>query len=328
MKSLIQNITTTPGPSGSENQIRDVIRAEVQEFADDISVDALGNLIVRKGEGGMKFMLAAHMDEIGVIATHVDNNGFVRFSNIGGVFPSYCLSSQVRFLDGTLGVIGSELIKDMYQVPPLEKMFIDVGASSKEDCHIRIGDVASFEHPFIDLGNRLVSKAMDDRIGAVIMIEALRRIKKTPHELYFVFTTQEEVGIRGAATSAYSIDPEIGLALDVTRTGDTPKGVRMEVELGKGPAIKIKDSGMIVDPRIVNWMISTAESGKIPYQREVLERGTTDARSIQLTRIGVPTGCISIPCRYIHSPSEMVDLSDVENAVVLLEKLISNPVRL
>jgi putative aminopeptidase FrvX len=328
MKSLIQKIISTPGPSGYEKQIREVIRSEVEPYADEIRVDALGNLIVRKGSGDKKFMLAAHMDEIGIIATHVDENGFVRFTNIGGVYPLYCPGGRVRFLDGTIGVIGTEEVKDINQVPPLTKMFIDVGANSRKDCPVRVGDVAAFERPFTDLGNRLVSKAMDDRISVSVMIAALRQLKRSPFQLYFVFTAQEEVGVRGATTAAYGIDPDIGLALDVTRTGDTPKGITMEVSLGKGPAIKVKDSGMIVDPRVVDWMVKTAREAKIPYQLEVLERGGTDARSIQLTRAGVPAGCLSIPCRYVHSPSEMVDLNDVENAVKLLVALISNPVTL
>lgn len=328
MKSLIKKIISTPGPSGYERQVRDVIRDEVQAYADEIQVDALGNLIVRKGHGDKKFMLAAHMDEIGVIVTHVDEGGFVRFTNIGGVHPRYCPGGRVRFLDGTIGVIGIEDVKNVYNVPPLTKMFIDVGAKSPKDCPVRVGDVAVFERPFIDLGTRLVSKAMDDRISVAIMIAALRQLEDSPFELYFVFTSQEEVGVKGATTAAYGIDPDIGLALDVTRTGDTPKGITMEVALGKGPAIKVKDSGMIVDPRVVDWMVKTAEEAKIPYQLEVLERGGTDARTIQLTRAGVPAGCLSIPCRYIHSPSEMVDLNDVENAVKLTVALLSNPVSL
>lgn len=328
MKSLIQKIITTPGPSGYEKQIREVIQLEVQSYTDEIQVDALGNLIVRKGRGEVKLMLAAHMDEIGIIVTHVDENGYLRFTNIGGVYARYCPGGRVRFLDGTIGVIGIEDIRDAYHVPPLDKMFIDVGASSHNDCPVRIGDVAAFERPFTDLGNRLVSKAMDDRISVVVMIETLRQLKHSPHEIYFVFTAQEEVGVRGAATAAYRIDPDIGLAVDVTRTGDTPKGITMDVALGKGPAIKVKDSGMIVDPRVVDWMVKTAEVSKIPYQLEVLTRGGTDARAIQLTRAGVPAGCLSIPCRYIHSPSEMVDLSDVENAVRLMVELVSKPISL
>jgi endoglucanase len=333
MKKLIEKLISTPGPSGYETQIRAIVRSEVETFADEIKVDALGNLIVKKGSAtssgdAKKIMIAGHMDEIGVIATHIDENGFIRFSNIGGVFPRYAPGGRVRFLDGTLGVIGTELVSDAYKVPTLDKMFIDVGAASREDCPIQVGDVAVFERPFSDFGNRLVSKAMDDRIAVAVMIAALRQIKKTPHELYFVFTVQEEVGVRGASTAAFGIDPDLGLAVDVTTTGDTPKGVKMEVSLGKGPAVKVKDAGMLADPRVVNWMVETAQKAKVPYQLEILERGGTDARAIQLTRAGVPAGCLSIPCRYVHSPSEMVDLSDIENAVKLLVELLSKPVSL
>ena len=326
MKSLIETMITTPGPSGYEKQIRQAIQNEVEEYADEITVDALGNLIVRKGKANKKFMLAAHMDEIGIMVTHVDDNGFARFTNIGGVFPSYCLGGRVRFLDGTLGVIGSERVKDSSQVPSLGKMFIDVGATSRGDCPIQLGDVAVFDRPFNQLGSRLVSKALDDRISVVVLIEALRQIENPRFETYFVFTAQEEVGVRGATTAAFGIAPDYGLAIDVTRTGDTPKGITMDVSLGKGPAIKVKDSGMLVDPRMVNWMVDTAKEADIPYQLEVLERGGTDARAIQLSRAGVPSGCISIPCRYVHSPSEMVDLADVKNAIDLVIALLSSQV--
>lgn len=329
MKSLIQRLVATPGPSGYENQIRDLVLAEVEAHADEARTDALGNLIVRKGEKAddrLRIMLAAHIDEIGIIATHIDDNGFVRFTNIGGVFPRYCPSGRVRFLDGTLGVIGNEKITNAYQVPSLEKMFIDVGATSRDNCPVKVGDVAAFERTFTDLGDRLVSKAMDDRVSVAVLIETLRKIEVTPHEIYFVFSVQEEVGVRGATTAAFEIDPDIGLAVDVTRTGDTPKGIKMDVALGKGPAIKVRDAGMLADPRIVDWMVRAAEVAKLPYQLEILERGGTDARAIQLTRAGVPAGCLSIPCRYIHSPSEMVDMNDVQNAVKLLFELLTKPV--
>jgi endoglucanase len=331
MKALIQKLTQTPGPSGYESQIREVIRAEVEPHADEVRVDALGNLIARKdpaSENGKRIMLSAHMDEIGIIATHIDEKGFIRFTNLGGVFPRYAPGGRVRFLDGTVGVIGTEKIDGSYKVPPLDKMFVDVGASSAEDCPVRVGDVAGFERPFSEMGDRLVSKAMDDRVSAAILVEALRQLENTPHEIYFVFSTQEEVGLRGATTAAFGIDPDLGLAIDVTRTGDTPKGITMAIDLGAGPAIKVKDSGMIADPRIVDWMVSTAEKAEIPYQLEVLERGTTDARALQLVRAGVPAGCISIPCRYIHSPSEMVDYNDVQNALRLLVALLSDPIDL
>lgn len=336
MKDLIQKLVETPGPSGYETQVRAMVRAEVEPLAEGVETDSMGNLIARRGtktEGGLRIMLAAHMDEIGVIVTHVDENGFLRFTNLGGVRPYNCVGGRVRFLTGVQGVIGTERITNLSEMPPLEKMFIDVGATSRKDCPVKVGDVAAFERPFtvLSVGNerqRLVSKAMDDRISVAILIETLRQIKNTPNELVFVFSVQEEVGVRGATAAAFGIDPDLGIAVDVTLTGDTPKGAKMDVTLGKGPAIKVRDSGMLSDPRVVEWMVSTARKARLPYQLEILEGGSTDARAIQVTRAGVPAGCLSIPCRYVHSPSEMVDYGDVQDAVRLLVELLSNPVKL
>ncbi|MCX7607741.1 MAG: M42 family metallopeptidase [Anaerolineales bacterium] len=328
MKPLIQKLTETFSPSGYETAIREAIRREVEPLADEIRIDPLGSLIVRKGtknQNGKRIMIAAHMDEIGLMVTHIDENGFVRFTGIGGIRPQVLTGSRVRFVNGAAGVIGVERLTDLTKAPTLEQCFIDGGATSKKDCPVKVGDVCGFERPFLDLDKRLVAKAMDDRIGCAVAIEALRALQDTPHELYFVFTTQEEVGVRGATASAFGVDPDVGLAVDVTATGDTPKSSKMEVSLGKGPAVKVKDAGMLADPRVVDWMIRTAEKAKIPYQREVLEGGSTDARAIQLTRAGVPAGCLSIPCRYVHTPSEMVDYDDVQNAVRLLTALLSHP---
>lgn len=326
MKSLIQKLVEATGPSGYESKVRDLIRAEIAPFADELQVDALGNLIACKGQGGKKIMLAAHMDEIGVIVTHIDENGFARFTSLGGVKSAHLPGSRVRFLNGAGGVIGVERADENSRSPAIDQMFIDLGASSREQCPVQMAEVGAFERPFADLGDRLIAKAMDDRIGVAVLIETLRRIEQPTHTLYFVFSVQEEVGIRGAVTAAYGLDPDIGIAVDVTDTGDTPRGIKMNVGLGKGPAIKVRDSGMLTDPRLVDLMVNTASKARIPYQLEILERGTTDARAIQLTREGVPAGCISIPCRYIHSPSEMVDYTDVENAVKLLVRLLNNPI--
>ena len=333
MKKLLQQLTETFGPSGYEDNVRSLVLAEVKSLADEIKVDALGNLIVRKKptkqtKDTKKVMIAAHMDEIGLIVSHVDDNGFVRFSSLGTLLRRYVLGGRVRFLNGVQGVIGYDNLGNINELPTLDKVFIDVGATSRKDCPVQIGDVAAFERPFAELGNRLVSKSMDNRVGVLVAIETLRALKVTQHDVYFVFTTQEEVGARGAVTSAYGIDPDIGIALDVTPTGDTPHGLKMEMALGKGPCVKIQDVGMVSDPRIVQWMIRTAEKNKIPYQREVLLIGSTDARAIQGTRAGVPSGCISIPVRYVHSPSEMVDYSDVQNSVKLLTALLRTPIAL
>ncbi|MBN2548248.1 MAG: M42 family metallopeptidase [Anaerolineales bacterium] len=333
MKSLIQKLVETTSPSGYEAQIRAVIRAEVETLADHLEVDNLGNLIAQKGQlaqGGKKIMLAAHMDEIGVIATHIDDRGYIRFVPLGGVHPRTCLGGRVRFLNGVMGVIGVERLDDPGKVPSFDQLFIDVGVSSRQECPVRVGDVAAFERPFLDLGKRLVAKALDDRIGVAILIETLRQIHtrgiQLPNQVFFVFSVQEEVGVRGATTSAFGIDPDVGLALDVTGSGDTPRGSKMEVSLGKGPAIKVRDQGLLADPRVVRWMVAAAEKAHLPYQLEILERGGTDAQAIQLTRSGVLAGCLSIPCRYIHSPSEMVDYDDVQQAVQLLVALLSKPI--
>ena len=333
MKSLIKKLVEIPGPSGYETQIRAAVRAEVESLVEEVRVDSLGNLITRLGQkrpNGLRLMLVAHIDEIGLMVTHIDEQGFARFTTLGGVRPHTLIGGRVRFINGAQGVIGSERVGSISQMPGFDKMFIDLGVNRRQDCPVKVGDVAAFDRPFVDLGKRLVSKAMDDRIGAAVLVEVLRRYEdkniSSPHELYFVFSVQEEVGVRGATTAAYGLDPDLGLAVDITPSGDTPNGIRMDVALGKGPAIKVRDTGMLADPRVVDWMVKTAKKAGLPYQMEILERGGTDARAIQLTRAGVPAGCLSIPCRYAHSPSEMVDYQDVQNAVQLLVDLTRSPV--
>ena len=273
--------------------------------------------IACKGSG-KKVMFSAHADEIGVIVTYIDDDGFLRFSNVGGLNLLTLLGGRVRFANGVIGVIGKEKgeLKDL----TLDKLFIDIGAATKDEAQkkVSIGDFAVFHREFADLGQRLVAKSMDDRIGCAVLVEAIRRLDHSDHDLYFVFSAQEEVGLRGARTAAYSIDPDLGIAIDVTRTGDTPEAPRMDVSLGKGAAIKVKDSSVIAHPKVKNLMVRLAEADQIKYQLEVLEAGGTDAGAIHLTKSGVPSGTISIPCRYVHSPSEMVDLDDVENCVKLI----------
>lgn len=335
MKSLIEKLVEIPGPSGYETQIRAAIRTQVEPYADEIRVDNLGNLIVRRGErsdGGLRIMLSAHIDEIGVIVTHVDERGFLRFLPLGGVSPLSCLGGRVRFLNGVMGVIGMQRLNSSAHAPTFEQLFIDTGADKRQASVVGVGDVAVFDRPFLEMGQRWVAKAMDDRIGAAILMEALRQLHQSefssPHEFCFVFSSQEEVGLRGATTAAFGVDPDIGLAVDVTAVGDTPQGLAMDVALGKGPAIKIRDQRILADPRVVDWMVKTAEKAGLPFQLEILKLGSTDASAIQLTRAGVLAGCISIPCRYIHTPSEMVDQRDVGNAVKLLLALLKNPLEI
>lgn len=329
MKELIKALVETYGPAGSEDQVRELIGTQIAGHADSVRVDALGNLIatVRGTGGGQRIMLAAHMDEIGVIVSHVDEKGFLRFQPVGGLFPQTLVGGRVCFANGLRGVIGAEQ-KDVGELPRLDQLFIDVGARSKDSVPVRVGDVACIDRPFVDLGERLVAKAFDDRIGCAVLIQAMRELGATPHEVHFVFTVQEEVGLRGAQTSAYGIDANLGIALDVTRTGDTPQARTMEVALGAGPAIKVKDSGMLAHPGVRRWMVDAARRIGIPYQLEVLERGSTDAMAMQTSRAGVPVGVLSIPTRYVHTPSEMIDYQDVLNSVRLLVELLRQPVSL
>ncbi len=325
MKELIKKLVEAWGPSGFEHKVRALIEAEVKDLADEVRVDPLGNLICRKGRGGKKIMVAAHMDEIGLMVSHVDEKGFMRFANIGGLRTPALLSNRVRFENGTLGTLSADGFH-WSSTPNIKDFYIDVSTGTDADPGIRVGDAAGFVRPMEVRGNRIIAKSLDDRIGCAVMIEAMRRMGASKHEVYFVFTVQEEVGLRGARPSAFGIEPEIGISVDVTGTGDTPKGIKMAVELGKGAAIKVRDGGHIVPPAIKDLMIKRAEEAGIPYQLEVLPGGTTDAAGIQLSRAGVPSGCISIPTRYLHTVSETVDINDVQACVDLLVAVLGNPI--
>ncbi len=330
MNDLIKKLVEAYGPSGFEDQVRELIKPEVEPYADDMRTDSMGNLIVhKKGDGqGLKVMIAAHMDEIGIMVTHINKEGFLRFTNIGGVVPHTLRGGRVQFADGLIGIINSDRIEDRGKVHPLNKHYIDVGATSKEDCPVQVGAAAGFQREFIAQGDRLSAKSMDDRIGCVVAIETLKQLQASPHDIYFVFSVQEEVGTRGAQAAANGLLPDVGIALDVTLTGDIPEGYPMAVNLGDGPAIKVKDSGMIAHAGLVKIMRWRAEEAEIPHQLEVLDGGSTDARSIQIAGPGSAAGCISIPCRYVHSQSETVHSDDVRNAVKLLVEILANPIEL
>lgn len=328
MKDIIRKLVEAWGPSGYEHQVREIIRAEVAAYADEITVDALGNLICRVGSGGKKIMIAAHMDEIGLMATFVEKTtGYVRFQNIGGLMNTALLGTRVQFENGVTGVVGMPEYfgGGRTTAPALDQYYIDVSDGSGAS-PVEPGMPAAFQRELSERGTRLISKAMDDRIGCVVGIETMRRLnKQTPHELYFVFTVQEEVGLRGARTAAYGVDPDVGIALDVTVAGDMIGIEKNVVTLGGGAAIKLLDVGLVVPPAIRDWMVGCAEANGIAYQLETLTLGSTDAAGIHVTRAGVPSGAISIPCRFVHTVSETVDTGDVEACVALLHGLVSSP---
>lgn len=318
---LLENLTQINSVSGNEEEIRKYISKEAKKYCDEITVDSMGNLIAHKKGSGAKMMFAAHMDEIGVIATSIDDNGFIRFSAVGGLNTRNLINLRVRFSNGTEGVIGAkeEAFKDK---PALSKLYIDIGAGNKEEAEKRvsIGDTAAFVGAFYECGSRVVSKALDNRAGCAMLLQAMSEIKKCQNDLYFVFTVQEEVGLRGAKTAAFAIEPDVAVAVDVTDTGDTPDAPVMAVKLGGGTAVKVMDRSIMCDAEVRAKMIETAKKNKIPYQLEIMTDGGTDAGAIHLTRAGVKTGGISVPTRYVHSPSEMCDTNDIENCVKLLSE--------
>jgi tetrahedral aminopeptidase len=322
MKDLLKRLCETWGPSGYEHKVRKVIESEIAAYADDVRIDGIGNLIARVGTGGTRVMVIAHMDEIGVMATYAETaTGVLRFAEIGGLTKHALLGKRVQFEDGTIGVIG---VHDMYKKtdPKLDDLYIDTGG-----VEVRIGQPAAFAREFSAQGEVYIGKAMDNRAGCVVAIEAIQRLNKhTANEVHFVFSVQEEVGLRGAGPAAFGVDPDIAVAVDVTDTGDLPKGEKMAVRLGGGAAIKVHDPGLVVPRAIIDWMVSRAEADGIPYQMELMREGSQDAARVQNTRVGVPSGCISIPTRYIHSPSEMVHQADLQACADLLIGLLKNPI--
>ncbi len=321
----LKEIVGIYGPSSNEELVRKYIENEIRDFVDEISTDALGNLIGRKKGPGKKVMISAHMDQIGFMVTDIDEKGFLRITEVGGISPGISLSQKVIFENGTLGSIFSEPLDDISK-RKLEHMYIDIGAFSKEEAEklVSIGDICVYKPDFDENENVVFTPYLDDRVGCFVAIEALKRIKNPKNDLYFVFSVQEEVGLRGAKTAAYGIDPDIGIAIDVTAHGDTPKAKKFAIGLNKGTAIKVKDNSIIVHPRIKDLLVSLAKAKDIPYQMEVLEFGGTDSGAIHVTKAGVPSGVISIPTRYVHSTVEMASKNDIRNSVQLLVEFLQD----
>jgi endoglucanase len=335
VRELLKKLTDASGISGFEDGIRNVIIDELKDHVDGIDVDNMGNMIAtRKGkEGGKKVMLAAHMDEIGLMVRYIDKNGFIKFSKIGGINDQMLLNQEVTVKTSkgdVIGVIGSKPPHRMKEserkkVLGYEDMFIDIGAADKEEAEkmVAVGDPILINQDFAELGKSLVkAKALDNRVGCAVLVEAMKQLESDA-TVYGVATVQEEVGLKGAKTSAFKVNPDLAIVLDVTISGDHP-GVKEEeapAKAGKGPVIVLADAGgrgIITNLKVKELLTSTADEEKIPYQLEVSEGGTTDASVIHLTREGIPTGVISPAARYIHTPVSVINVEDVENAVKLI----------
>lgn len=334
VKELLRKLSNAHGVSGSEGSVYSVIRKELKGYVDEIHDDPMGNLIAVKKGNRFKVMLAAHMDEIGLMVKYIDDKGFLRFAALGGWFGPTLYNQRVilHAADGPVyGVIGGKPPHMMDEEErkkgvKIEDMFIDVGATNREEIEhlgIDVGTPITIDREFRELANsRVTGKAFDNRAGVAMLIKTLQTMK-SPLTVYGVFTVQEEVGLKGARTSAYTIEPDVAIATDVTIPGDHP-GIEMKdaaVEMGKGPVITIVDAsgrGLIADRRVVKWLKDAADAHGITVQTEVGTGGTTDASAIHLTKGGIPSTTISPPTRYIHSPVEVLDLQDLEGGVKLL----------
>ena len=310
------------GPSGREDAVREAIAAIAGEYIDDVTTDALGNLICRKKGSGKKVLFAAHMDSIGVVATYIDEHGFIRFSQVGGLFKGDLINITVRFANGMRGVISYEE-KTPFKDLTLDNLFIDIGAKDRADAEkqVQVGDFAVFEAPRFEQNGVLCGPYLDNRIGCVTLLRAMEQVGETDNDLYFVFTAQEEVGLRGAGAAAFAVQPDVVIAVDVTDTGDLPeRKTPMAVDMGKGPAVKVMDRSVICTPAVCAALERAAHDCGVATQREILQFGGTDTAALQKARAGVQAGAVSIPTRYIHSPSEMCAVSDVEDAAKLLAR--------
>lgn len=331
---LLKQTCHVPGAPGYEQRIRAFILEEMKDIADEIKLDAMGNVIaIKKGKSSdKKVMLASHMDEIGFIVTHIDDEGFVRFHTLGGFDPK-TLTAQRVIIHGredVIGVMGTKPIHvltaaERTKAPKIQEYFIDTGLEADEVKKlIRIGDPITRERELIEMGNCVNSKSLDNRVSVFIQMECMRALKdkEVPYDIYAAFTVQEEVGLRGATTAASGFDPDFAIALDVTLAYDLPGAAPHEriSELNSGTAIKVMDGRTICDYRMVEFMRSTAIKHEIPYQMEILPAGGTDTAALQRDgRGGSIAGAISIPTRYLHQVIEMASKKDIQATIDLLQ---------
>lgn len=342
MKEILRKLCNAHGISGYENSVRNAMVEEIEEYVDEIKTDALGNLIaVRKG-GKPSIMLASHMDEIGLMVKSIDDEGFIRFVKFGGWFDATLYNSRV-ILHGEkgdiYGVIGGKpphLMKEEEKKKAVkaEDMFIDIGARNRkevEEAGIRIGTPVTLDVEMRELmNNRVTGKSMDDRVGVAIMIETIRRMRSDA-TIYAVGTVQEEVGLKGARTSAFRISPDIAIVCEVAIANDHPsineKGSE-KIKVGEGAVITVADAGgrgLITPHSVLRWLEHSAREAGAKYQLVVEDGGTTDAAVIHVTREGIPSGVVSVPTRYMHSGVELISIDDMEEAVKIITKALENP---
>lgn len=333
MKDLLKKLTEAEGVSGFEGPVKEIMREEMEKYADEVQEDSIGNLIARKGEGGPKLMLTAHMDQIGLAVKYIDDDGFIRFSEIGGVDDKTLVNQRVRvhtsegMVKGVISTKPPHLMEEEDKKKPTKKknLFIDVGASDREeaeeDMHIEIGNSVSFDRDFDSLGkeNIVTAQAFDNRVGCLVLLKVLEEFDGD-YTLFAVATTQEEVGLKGARTVAFDIDPSAAISIDTNIAGGLPeiKPQEAPLKMGEGPSLTLIEAsgrGLIATPKVRNWLKNTAEDKDIKYQVSVSEGGMTEGAIMYITREGIPAGSVGIPTRNVHSCVEVLDVEDVEKAI-------------
>lgn len=337
---LLKELSEAAGVPGREDAIREIVIREVKKHVDSVSVDTMGNVIAIK-RGGAKdrkrVMFAAHMDEIGFYVSFVDERGFIRLQEVGGFDTRNLFARRVivHTAKGPLRGVLNPTGKPLHISTPEERkaykdvadFYVDLGLPAKTvEKQVQVGDMVTLDAPFVEFGEFASGKCLDNRVQVFIGIEVLKALKKPKHDIYGVFTVQEEVGLRGAFTGAYGVDPHIGIALDTTIASDTP-GVAAEqrvTSLGKGVGIKVLDGSVICHRELVDQFVALAKKGRIPYQLEVLPKGGTDAGAIQRSRSGVKTITLSVPTRYIHTVTETVHRGDIDATKALLSRYLES----
>ena len=335
-EGLLKRLIETPGVPGREEKQREIAREELGSLVDEVSTDALGSVIgTKRGSGEARVMIAAHTDEIGYLVKYVDDKGFLRLQTLGGHDPANMVSQRVlvttsdgETLRGALQPARKppHIARGEEQKPPkADEFFVDLGMEAgtvKEK--VRIGDYVVMDRTLEKVGDNFIGKAMDDRIGVFVMYEALRAMGEHTATIFATATSQEEVGLRGAAASGSALEPTGVVALDVTLAMDVPGGGNENTitELGKGVAIKIMDGHSISNPKLVDHLRTIAGRENIPHQMEILPAGGTDAGGVQRLHGGIPAVTLSVPCRYVHTPNEMVSEADVEAAISLLARYL------
>ncbi len=333
MDELLRKLSEARGVSGNETDVREIIKTEALKYADNVSVDNLGNVIAfKKGRiGASKVMLCAHMDEVGLMVSYIEDNGFIRFKPVGGVDQRILLAKRVKIGKNKItGVIGVKAIhlqapSERGNVIPLSSMYIDVGASSKDSMGVKIGDYITFDTKFDDFGDdKIKGKALDDRLGCAALLELLKNTYDD--DIYACFTVQEEIGMRGAGTAAFAIKPDIAIVCEATTAADVPgvdEALRV-TEVGHGPAVSFADAATIGDRKLVCDIIKAATECSVSHQIKRTANGGNDAGAIHTSRDGIPSAVISVPCRYIHSPVCVADYSDYKNMTALVDAYLKN----